>query len=239
MTTLVLYTFHEYNERVEHFIRNAVFDDQSVKFLFIANTFAPFPELPPFVELLKRPNIGYDFGAWSYGLFYGENYKRYDNFIFVNSTVLGPFLPCYYRGRWTTIFVEGLEEAELFGATINTCKNPAIQSHVQSYIFSAARGTVKFLIERGIFSLTEIANSWGTAIVMKEIMMSREILAAGWRIACLMKLYKGVDFRFKEKGPNDYGIEFKGDCMYAESFSKTLFNNYYETVFIKGNRIDT
>jgi hypothetical protein len=152
--------------------------------------------------------------------------------------VVGPFLPRYYKGNWVEIFLEGLKEAELFGCTINACKKPRTHSHVQSYLFAASRATVEFLIEREIFSMTEIANSWAHAIATKEIRMSREILGAGWRIACLMRLYKDIDFRFKDKVPEDYGIEFKDDCMYAESFSKSLFNNYYETVFIKGNRID-
>ena len=240
MTTLVIYVFHEHNSRVDYFIRNALFEDASVQFLFVANsmTIERPEELPAAYTLLKRPNIGYDFGAWSYGLFHEDNYTKFDNFIFVNSTVVGPFLPPYYKAKWTDIFVEGLKEAELFGCTINTLQKPATHSHIQSYLFSAARKTVEFLIERQIFSTTEIANSWTQAIISKEIRMSREIVEAGWRIACLMRLYKDVDFRFKDKRPEDYRIPFMDDCMYAHSFSRALFGNFYETVFIKGNRID-
>jgi hypothetical protein len=237
MTTLVLYAFHEYNSRVEQFIRTAVFEDPSVDFVFIANNVEADIALPAHVKLLKRPNIGYDFGAWSHGLFYNQNYTKYTNYIFVNSSVLGPFLPAYYKGKWTDIFVEGLAEAELFGSTINTLTDPLTTSHIQSYIFSMNQTTALFLIDRRIFSLVEHARSMTDAIINREIRMSREILGAGWRIGCLMRLYQGVDFRFVDKKPGDYPIVFKGDLMAPMILEDTLFENYYETVFIKGNRL--
>jgi hypothetical protein len=237
MTTLVVYAFHDYNSRVEDFIRNATFEDPSVHFLCIANTMDIDIAVPAHVKLLKRPNIGYDFGAWSHGLFYNQNYTKYTNYIFVNSSVMGPFLPAYYKGKWTDIFVEGLEEAELFGSTINTLTDPLTKSHVQSYIFSANQTTVLFLIDRRIFSLVENARSMTDAIINREIRMSREILGAGWRIGSLMRLYRGVDFRFADKKPADYPIKFKGDVMAPMILNDTLFENYYETVFIKGNRL--
>ena len=40
-------------------------------------------ELPSYVKLIKRDNLGFDFGAWSDGLFKDDLYKNYDNFIFV------------------------------------------------------------------------------------------------------------------------------------------------------------
>ena len=56
----------------------------------------------------KRENLGYDFGAWSYGLYTDDLYKNYDTFIFVNSSVVGPFLPFYFDGKWSDIFLKGL-----------------------------------------------------------------------------------------------------------------------------------
>ena len=39
---------------------------------------------------VKRNNIGYDFGGWSNALLTNDLYKNYDNFIFANSSVIGP-----------------------------------------------------------------------------------------------------------------------------------------------------
>jgi len=35
--TLILYVFHEYNERVKYFIKNAIFEDENVDFIMISN----------------------------------------------------------------------------------------------------------------------------------------------------------------------------------------------------------
>jgi hypothetical protein len=37
MKTLVLYVFHEYNIRVEKFIKNAIFFDKNIDFIVISN----------------------------------------------------------------------------------------------------------------------------------------------------------------------------------------------------------
>jgi lipopolysaccharide biosynthesis protein len=100
MKTLCLFAFHEINERVLNFIKYAVFNDSDVDFIFIANnTHITRDELnlPEYCTFLSRENIGFDFGGWSYGLLYNNLYVGYDYFIFVNSTVSGPYLPSYYN----------------------------------------------------------------------------------------------------------------------------------------------
>ena len=66
--------------------------------------------------------------------------------------------------------------------------------------------------------------------------MSRKIIENNWNIGSLLPLYKGVDFTFRTRQPEDYGIEFMDDIMY-EKYRNTLWNEY-DLVFIKGNRID-
>ena len=53
-------------------------------------------------------------------------------------------------------------------------------------------------------------------------------------IGSLLMHYKDVDFRFKDKSPENYNIKFLADIMYPQ-FMNTLWNKY-ELVFIKGNR---
>ena len=90
---LVLYVFHIYNERVNHFIKNCIFDDENIDFIIISNNKNNKFEVPNNVKTLFRENIGYDFGGWSDALLINNLYKNYDKFIFVNSSVIGPFLP--------------------------------------------------------------------------------------------------------------------------------------------------
>ena len=237
MTTLILYVFHEFNNRVDYFLKNAIFQDDKVDFLIICNNTEITFDVPEYVKVLKRNNIGYDFGGWSDGLFHDELYKKYDSFIFVNSSVLGPFIPSYFLGKWTDIYLNGLKNnIKLFGTTINTCGDPLNKSHVQSYIYSMDRETLEYLIQCNIFSTNNYVTTFNDAIWQKEVLMSRKIIENGWNIGCLHKYYNDVDFTFKTKKPGEYKICFLGDIMFQQHYD-SKFWNILQLVFIKGNRV--
>jgi hypothetical protein len=225
--TLVLYVFHERNERVDHFFAHGFFADPAVDFIVIANGVYLDPaELPPYVKYFPRENIGYDFGAWSDALLQGDLYQHYETFLFINSSVLGPFMPTYYPGKWTDVYLRGLSDSvKLFGSTISTREVP----HVQSYAFALDRATLVYLIACGIFSRSYV-ETFNDAIWQKEVLMSRKVLDHGWNIGCLLPLYQGVDFRIAPAaslvGPPDVSYpEFEGIYWTKE-----------QLVFPKGNR---
>jgi lipopolysaccharide biosynthesis protein len=234
---LVLYVFHIYNNRVNHFLNNCIFKDENVDFIVISNNKKNKIKVPDYVKVLFRDNIGFDFGGWSEALLTDNLYKKYDKFIFVNSSVVGPFIPIYYKNKWTDIYINGLENnIKLFGSSINTCSDPLNKSHVQSYIFSMDKITLEYLIKCEIFSITNYSKTFDDAINSKEILMSRKIIENNWNIGSLMKYYKDVDFTFRNKKPKDYNISFLDDVMYPKF--KNYFWNEYGLVFIKGNRIN-
>jgi len=144
---------------------------------------------------------------------------------------MGPFLPSYYKGKWTNIYLDGLQgNVKLFGSTINTIKDP-LRAHVQSYIFSMDKITLQYLINCEIFSLTNQASSLQDAVWNKEVLMSRKIIENEWNIGSLLPYYKGVDFT-----KSDFDKPWLDDIMYP-SFRHTLWSEY-ELVFIKGNRVE-
>jgi len=232
---LVLYVFHIYNNRVKHFIKNCIFNHPNVDFIIISNDKNNVFDVPDNVKTLFRDNIGYDFGGWSDALLINNLYKNYDKFIFVNSSVIGPFIPSYYKKKWTDIYIDGLQNnVKLFGSSINTCENPLELSHVQSYIFSMDKTTLQYLINCEIFSITNYAKTFVECIYQKEVLMSRKIIENNWNIGSLMNYYKDVDFTFTNKKPEEYNIKFLGDVMFSEFKNKIW--DIYGNVFIKGNR---
>ena len=234
---LVLYVFHIYNDRVNHFIKNCIFNDENVDFILISNNKNNIFDVPDYVKILFRDNIGYDFGGWSDALLTDNLYENYNNFIFINSSVIGPFIPTYYKNKWTDVYIDGLQDnIKLFGSTINTCRNPLHLSHVQSYIFSMDKTTLKYLIDCEIFSIINYPKDLTEAVWQMEIVMSRKIIENKWNIGSLLPYYKNVNFVFNDKPPQDYNIEFLDDIMFQE-FRNSLWNEH-ELVFIKGNRID-
>ena len=65
--------------------------------------------------------------------------------------------------------------------------------------------------------------------------MSRIIISRGWNIGCLFPGFKGIDFRFKNKKPEDYKEQakylFAGDMMYPK-FRYTVWDPY-QIVFLQ------
>lgn len=229
--TLVLYTFHIYNDNVEYFIKKGIFKDDNIDFIFIINDPKLKVNVPDYVKIINRENNGYDFGAWSEGLLTNNLYMNYDKFIFANSSVLGPILPTYYKGKWTDIFLEGLTDTiKLYGCTINSHGlNSELNPHIQSYVFCTDRIGLDILINKEIFSLTNQINKYEDVVIKKEIRMSREIIDSNYNIGSLLMHYKNTDFR-------NLKIKMLGDT----TFSKIYYNQYlhpYEVIFIKENRI--
>jgi hypothetical protein len=235
--TLILYIFHTYHYRVQHFFNKCIFYDENIDYVVICNDKNITFEVPSYVKKIQRDNIGFDFGGWSEALLTENLYKHYDNFIFVNSSVIGPFLKADFKGKWTDVYLNGLvDNVKLFGTTINTIDDPLTKSHVQSYIFSMKRETLEYLIECEIFSITNYAKNMGEAVWNKEVLMSRKVIENGWNIASLFSHYKDVDFTFTNKLPEQYPLLFLNDIMYSHC-RNTLWNEY-DLVFIKGNRVN-
>lgn len=237
MKTIVLYCFHKYSTRVKQFIETGIFKDPKVDFMVICNHPTLKIHVPSYVRYINRENIGYDFGAWSDCVLDHDLVNKYDHFIFLNSSVSGP----YTREKWTDIFLKGLQgNIKLYGCTINAMynsdkllKDSLYRSHVQSYLFCMDKKTLAFLIEKKIFSKTYV-RTFIHAIIYKEVLMSRYIIDKGWNIGSILPYYQGVDFTFKTKPPEDYP-QFLDNVMTAKYENKLWTKE--QLVFIKGNRI--
>ena len=235
---LVLYVFHEYNQRVKLFFERCIFKDDNIDFMVISNNSenTEILNLPSYVKTMRRNNIGYDFGGWSDALLTNELYTNYENFVFVNSSVVGPFTPGYFTDNWVNAYINGLKgNIKLFGSTINTIRDPLHKSHIQSYIFAMNKETLLYLIECEIFSITKYEETFEDAVWNREVLMSRKIIDNGWNIGSLMSYYRDVDFTFRTKTPEQYNMRFLGDVMNIQHRNKVW--NELELIFIKGNRI--
>jgi hypothetical protein len=227
--TLVLYTFHKYDKNVQFFIDNGVFKDDNIDFIFIINDPILKVNCPDYVKVINRQNTGYDFGAWSDGLLTNNLYKNYNTFIFVNSSVIGPITPPYYKGKWTDIFLNGISgNIKLYGSLINSYGFSSItEPHVQSYAFCTDKKALQVLINNEIFSMTNQINEYRDVVEQKEIRMSKVILDNGWNIGCIFNHYKNIDF----SDLKNQNIELINNLT-----TNKYYNEYvhpYETLFVK------
>lgn len=202
--TLVMYVYHEsndwYKDNLRFFIKVAMQDNDNddVDYLLIINGESDLPleallaktsaQQAGRVRLLRRPNTCYDGGSIGEVLraqpHLAESYRYY---IFINSSVRGPFLPRYFQTMakaeaaegggatlaWTSIFTSLLnDEVKLAGTTVS-CMG---QVHVQSMVLATDQLGLGLLLKGGVLDCPTSLNS---AIRTYEFGATTTILDAG------------------------------------------------------------
>lgn len=153
MKTLVVYvlsTDDKYSVNIDKFVSDGIFESDDVKFIIVCNgKNTQLKNLPLYVTVIERENIGYDFGAWGDVLMNHINYQDYDNFMFINSSVYGPILPVYAdKTSWVSIFTSRFNESvKLVGCTINYEYRP----HIQSYCWGVDKIFLEYLFTEKYF----------------------------------------------------------------------------------------
>lgn len=176
-------------------------------FLFVVNGETMnfmVPSLPN-VIVIKRPNVGWDFGGHAAGItevrrllgdlmgpasptFYG----------FVNCGMTGPLLPSYVPPEfdWFSAFSNRLDDNVKLVGTYITCL-PADDvsgtgARVEGHSFFTDRIGLKILLDAGVFSEHR---EFPDAVKDGEWAMTPAIFAAGYTIDTLLYKYQGVDWR--------------------------------------------
>jgi hypothetical protein len=171
--------------------------------------------------------------------------RRYKYFIFMNSSIRGPFFPPYFiqlvleanlNYYWYSVFTKRINKnVKLVGSTISCETVP----HVQTYIFATDFVGLKILLkpgnsgatsERGIFACYPTKDH---VSINSELPSSNRILDSGYMIDSLLTKYQTINFteprnRFCNKNQNPY----KDKSLDGTSLEP------YEVVFVKFNDLE-
>ena len=206
MRSVIIYTYYmtpscDYN--LDFFVKAELSYKKNIDYIIVINGFehnknTQFPALAN-LTILKRGNVGYDFGGHNHALEYlKNNSKVYDYYFFLNSGVIGPILPHYVKEEhWSTIFIKKINDrVKLVGTTI-ACL-PATDAggygpKVEGFFFLTDKcGLDLLLSQKTIFCDHTTKYS---AIVNGEYGLSNCILSHGYSIDCMIPQYQGIDWR--------------------------------------------
>ena len=179
------------------------------------------------------------------------NLTQYKYFIFMNSSVRGPFFPPYFLQfltdyeqefnqvfYWYYIFTKRINErVKLVGCTLS-CTVPL---HIQSYFLTTDFIGLSILLESGgidgmpgsgVFTCHE---SQSRTIMFSELASSVRIFNAGYMVTSLLTIYHTLHFSKK----HDYHCPVYGS-PYKDKNLDGVSLEPYEVVFVKFNdRADT
>ena len=189
-----------------------------------------FPNLEN-VTILKRDNIGYDFGGHNCALEHiKETGKQYDYYFFMNSGVIGPIVPHYLEQHWTTLFIKKINDrVKLVGTTI-VClphyDSGGYGPKVEGFFFMVDTIGLELLKkEQTIFC--DHTNKF-SAIVNGEYGLSNCILKNGYTIDCMLPKYQNIDWT----NVNNYTLNNNRHPSRKNSFYNYSINPY-DVIFHK------
>jgi hypothetical protein len=241
--TLVTYVYFETKQSINNldfFIKNGIYDKNDVVYNIIIKGGKCSVIIPNYknVNIFKTNNEGYDFAGYSNSI-NNININKFEYFIFINDTVIGPFLPRYIKkNNWYNMFTNLLSnEIKLVGSTINKSsiyidKNTYVPKHIQSMSFATDIIGLKLLIKNKILNernnIKIFKNEGKKAFILKfEVNMSKIIMDNGYNIAS-----------FNQSENNK--IDLYHDDIHFENKYFGITLNPIEIMFIKNssNRIN-
>ena len=205
MTSVIVYTYFsspssDYN--LNFFVKKELSYKDNIDYIIVINGYnydktIQFPNLPN-LTILKRENVGYDFGGHNHALEYIEKInKTYDYYFFMNSGVIGPIIPHYFtETNWTKVFIKKINErVKLVGTTIVCLPDYDAGGYgpkVEGFFFMVDNIGLNLLKkQKNIFCNHDSKYS---AVVNGEYGLSNCILKSGFLIDCMLPKYQNVDW---------------------------------------------
>jgi hypothetical protein len=251
MRTIVFFHYYEnnttYKENLIYFLSVAYRYDIDYVVIISGDCSVKLPNLNN-IKYMYTDNKNNDYGGYVVALKeMGDSINNYENFVFVNSSVRGPFTKGVSSKNWLQLFFNEMKgEVNLVGSSINIIpddntyavrfKNdfgyPTPYSHVQTTAYVLSIKALKHLINIGFYDC-DILLSKEDVICRYELGLSQEIKKAGWNIKALLQKYNSIDYRFPHQDINP--TSKNGDPLYKGSYFGSTAN-YFDLVFVKTNR---
>ena len=154
--------------------------------------------------IIRRKNNCFDFGAYGYAIYKlgGELFlRKYDFFIFLNPSVIGPILPKYFPNNihWSEIFTSRLKnDVHVVGTSIvclPNIENVSEGPKIEGMAFAATSKAILIALRYNIFSCKKTKTD---AILNGEYEFTNIILKNGMNIDTLLLKYGKIDWRKKK-----------------------------------------
>jgi hypothetical protein len=237
MKIIIIYTYYksqsaDYN--LSFYVKKELSYKNNIDYIIVINGFncdIKFPKLNN-LKILKRDNIGFDFGGHNYALKYlKKKDKTYDYYFFMNSGVIGPIIPHYLNDiHWSSYFINKINNTvKLVGTTI-VClphnDDGGYGPKVEGFFFMTDKIGLKLLKnEKTIFYNHK---SFYDTIINGEYGLSNCIIKNGYSIDCMLHRYQGINWLDK----NNWNLNNNTHPSRKNSFYNTTINPY-EVIFHK------
>lgn len=249
-STAVIYHYFErdltYKNNLIYFLSVGILKDVDYFIMISGECTVALPDWPN-VTYIKIENWNNDFGGYI-KFFQVTQSDKYEFFVFINSSVRGPFLPNYSESRWVNAFTDRLRgDVHLVGASINILPESATHTrrfsatygyeppfvHAQTTAYALSAAAARYLIDIGFYAVEKTLTK-KEVIIHYELRLSQEIIRHGWNIGSFLPGYDGLNYRklsmtYPNVSSRNGDVLFEG-AFYGRTLSPT------EAMFVKVNR---
>lgn len=250
--TCVVYHFFDdgasYRDNFLHFLTFGFLEEIDYYFIISGQTSLEMPRSEN-INYIYLSNENFDFGGVCRAINH-INIEAYRFFIFLNSTVRGPFVPAHCKEPWFQIFIDLLtEEVGIAGLSINNLEPSSkyfqrykvlfpenkrdYLAHVQTMAYILPYEILKLLIKRGFFDNSDLLQK-SDVICRYEIHLSQMILDFGLNLSALLLKYQNLDFRVAQKSTPKVK-SYQGDIWFPNMY-RGFGIHPLQAVFVKTNR---
>ncbi len=163
--------------------------DEGFRIIFVSNSIKFKPEQltaikPWCAKILKRRNVGYDFGAYREGILAIEDSSSIEALILMNDSVYGPLFPLR-----DTLDRMSSEEFDICGLTDSW----EHAYHLQSYFYYFNRRILQSRNFREFWRTIPLLNNKKAVIRRLEVGLTQFFLQRGFRVGAAFPYYTLVD----------------------------------------------
>jgi hypothetical protein len=176
-------------------------------------------DYPSNVTILRRDNVGYDFGGHYSAIKYIKNKELiYDYYFFINSGMLGPVLSdeVWNSGiHWSNTFINKItDDVKLVGTTITCPRNHyGAGPQVETFFFVTDNIGLNIILNKETIIYNHKTKE--SAIFNGEYKLALAIINSGYNIDCMLKPYANIDWRNEENwnvNNNKYPSHYDQRC---------------------------
>ena len=190
--------------------------------------------------LHRMENEGMDFAAHNMTLIYLKHQQRlhtYKSFVFLNSSVKGPFFPSWVPvgWHWTDAFISRFSAyVKAVGASLACLPAQDLGGpgpRLESWAFALDQTGLQLLVEAGVFEVRSCKLCPDGVVVGSEYALSKVLLDHGYNIATLLAMYPpNVDWREQQHWNCNNNVHPSRHGTYDH-----MTMHPFETLFVKSS----
>lgn len=253
MNTLIFYCYCETEQtkrNLQYFVDCGLYENTTCFYVFIINNNTCSVNIPNYsnVCILKRVENCLDLPTYKFAIDHLEQNRLikledFKYYYFINSSCIGPFIPCWCENKWYEILNNKLNVYSLIGPIIEIPPDSSGLSYlgihtgknipfIHSYMFGVNKDG--FNIIKNLMPGANVSREENVYVI--ERILTSALLVKGLKVSSLLTKYKNIDWNNELNWNRHLWTHSGATCHEIPGNYDGIDVNPYEIIFVKNIR---